>query len=147
MQILACALLISGCSNRTTSITNQAASATSNTIGGSENSAGDEAGAQWDQKWRWERYPIRDHGRISIPYNGYIGYSNGLEQMFGDETWKKQEPPPFANGRVGDKVMMCVVELPSRCRPGAFYGITYRTHDLRTGGAWEAPDSLLDCAG
>jgi hypothetical protein len=108
---------------------------------------GDEGGAQYDQKWTWEKYPIRDHGRIAIPYNGLISYTNGLRQSFDHGIWRKQEPPAFAHARVGDRVEMCVVELPSRCPPGDFRGIVYRTRDLRTGGVWEESDSQHDCGG
>ncbi|CAN5638842.1 hypothetical protein BH10PSE14_BH10PSE14_00130 [soil metagenome] len=100
----------------------------------------------WDDDWAWEANPIRENGRIAIPFNGYILYSNGLEQPF-DQTWPKQEPPPFARSRVGDKVVMCVVELPDHCPPNDFRGVTYRTRNLRTGGVWEQGDSQHMCGG
>jgi hypothetical protein len=108
---------------------------------------GDERGARYDRKWTWEKYPIRDHGRIAIPYNGMIFYNNGLQQTFDHGIWRKQEPPAFAGIRVGDKVEMCVVELPSHCPPGDFRGIVYRVRDLRTGGVWKESDSQHDCGG
>ena len=97
------------------------------------------------EKWRWEKHPIRDHGRIAIPYNGYIEYTNGLEQSLYYGIWTKLEPPPFAYSRVGDRAVMCVTALPAHCPPGDFRGITYRTHDLRTGRVWELSDSPRDC--
>jgi len=96
-------------------------------------------------KWAWESNPIRDHGSISIAYKGNILYSNGLEQWF-DDTWREPEPPPFANSRIGDWVLMCVVALPDHCPAGVFRGITYRTRNLRTGRVWEEADAPRDCA-
>lgn len=96
------------------------------------------------ETWKWERHPIRRHGRISIPYSGYIEYTNGLEQYL-DGYWTRREPPPVARSRVGDRVMMCVAALPAHCPPGDFRGVTYRTRNLRTGGAWEFSDSSRGC--
>ena len=100
----------------------------------------------WDDDWGREENPVRENGRIAIPFNGHMVYDNGLEQFFGGH-WSKSEAPPFAHSRVGDRVEMCVVELPDHCPSGDFRGVIYRTHDLRTGGVWEEADSLHMCGG
>ena len=93
-----------------------------------------------------QRVPVRQNGRIAIPFNGYMIYVNGLEQVF-DGHWSKKEPPAIAGASVGDEVVMCVTHLPDHRPPGDFRGIVYKTRDLRTGKDWEEGDSLHDCGG
>jgi hypothetical protein len=100
----------------------------------------------WNDVWAWETNPIRENGRIAIPFNGHVVYSNGLEQFFGD-SWPKKKPPAIARGRIGDKVTMCVTHVPDHCPSGDFRGITYKTRDLRTGEEWEEGDSVHSCGG
>lgn len=100
----------------------------------------------WEDDWTWEANPIRENGRIAIPFNGYVLYHNGIEQFFGD-SWPKKRPPAITRSRIGDKVIMCVTHLPDNCPPGDFRGITYRTRDLRTGEEWEEGDSIHNCGG
>jgi len=100
----------------------------------------------WDDDWAWEAQPIRENGRIAIPFNGHIIYDNGLEQFF-EGHWPRKEPPAIARSRVGDKVVMCVTRLPDHCPPGDFRGVVYKTRDLRTGENWEEGDSVHSCGG
>ena len=86
------------------------------------------------------------YGHI-IKINKYhVFYSNGLQQL-PDPGYDSKEDKEIARSRVGDKVKMCVVSLPTDCPPGDFRGITYRAHNLRTGGEWEEGDSLHVCGG
>ena len=54
---------------------------------------------------------------------------------------------PIIRSRVGDKVTMCVIELPKDCPPNDFRGVVYRTHNWRTKENWTLPNSAHDCGG
>jgi hypothetical protein len=49
--------------------------------------------------------------------------------------------------RVGDRVKMCLTEVPDECPPGDDRGKVYAVTDLRTGTRWEASVSEHGCGG
>ncbi len=49
--------------------------------------------------------------------------------------------------RVGDPVLMCLVEIPQDCPPGDDRGKIYTTTNLRTQESWTLPDSQHSCGG
>lgn len=54
---------------------------------------------------------------------------------------------PIVRSRVGDRVTMCVIELPKDCPPNDFRGVVYRTHNWRTDQNWTLSDAEHDCGG
>jgi len=86
------------------------------------------------------------YGRIKDIDDDYVLYTNGLNQL-PDPGYNAKEDRAIAESHIGDKVRMCVVALPDHCPAGDFRGITYRAHNLRTGGEWEAGDSQHLCGG
>ena len=54
---------------------------------------------------------------------------------------------PIVRSRVGDKVTMCVIDLPKDCPPSDFRGVVYRTHNWRTKENWTLSNSEHDCGG
>jgi len=52
-----------------------------------------------------------------------------------------------ARSRVGDKVRICLVELPQDCPPNDTRGKVYKTTNLRTNESWTMADSQHMCGG
>jgi len=55
--------------------------------------------------------------------------------------------PEVQQSRVGDKVRMCLVSIPTGCPKGDVRGRIYKTTNLRTRQSWELPDSQHSCGG
>ncbi|MBP28318.1 hypothetical protein [Methylobacterium sp.] len=53
----------------------------------------------------------------------------------------------IARSRVGDRVMTCLVALPTGCPKGDDRGKMYTTTNLRTLDSWTLPDSQHMCGG
>jgi hypothetical protein len=70
-----------------------------------------------------------------------IVYANGGGQVSYDTI------PEIHRSRIGDAVKLCLVSLPEDCPPGDDRGKIYSATNLRTGEAWEAPDSQHSCGG
>jgi hypothetical protein len=70
-----------------------------------------------------------------------ISYANGGVQISYDTI------PEIHHSQVGDAVKLCLVSLPEDCPPGDDRGKIYSATNLRTGEAWEAPDSQHSCGG
>jgi hypothetical protein len=45
------------------------------------------------------------------------------------------------NSRIGDQVLLCLIEIPENCPPGDDRGRTYHAVNLRTHESWNAIDS------
>ena len=86
---------------------------------------------------------ITDIGyRLGDPDSGSaISYANGGVQISYDTI------PEIHRSQVGDAVKLCLVSLPEDCPPGDDRGKIYSATNLRTGEAWEAPDSQHSCGG
>ena len=54
---------------------------------------------------------------------------------------------PVARSRVGDKVRVCVHDLPQDCPGNDLRGIGYQTRNFRTGESWIMGDSQHQCRG
>ena len=78
--------------------------------------------------------PSRDFGTT-------VDYSNGLSLV--DYGLVR----PVARSRVGDRVRICVHDLPKDCPGDDLPGIGYRTHNLRTDQSWIMGDSQHVCRG
>jgi hypothetical protein len=70
-----------------------------------------------------------------------ISYVNGGYQVSYDTI------PAIRRSRRGDRVRLCLIELPTDCPKGDDRGKIYRATNLRTGQSWEAPDSQHSCGG
>lgn len=70
-----------------------------------------------------------------------VQFENGGVQI----SYEKEQA--LVDSRVGDPVMMCLVEIPQDCPPGDDRGRIYTTTNLRTGEAWSLPDSQHSCGG
>jgi len=70
-----------------------------------------------------------------------VEYANGVSQTSYGTV------PAIVHSRVGDKVTMCVVELPEDCPPGDFRGVVYRTRNWRTKQPWTLPNAEHNCGG
>ena len=55
--------------------------------------------------------------------------------------------PAIQASRRGDPVLVCLVSLPQGCPPGDNRGRDYAVGNLRTLGAWRAPDAEHMCGG
>lgn len=77
-----------------------------------------------------------------IPGSGSaVNFANGGYQVSYDTV------SAIDHSRRGDPVTMCLVSKPKDCPPGDNRGMTYKTTNLRTKGAWTLPDSEHMCGG
>ena len=78
----------------------------------------------------------------NIPGSGSaIWYRNGAYQV------SYNEEDAISRSRVGDRVRMCLVTIPTDCPRGDMRGFRYTTTNLRTGEEWTLPDSQHSCGG
>lgn len=70
-----------------------------------------------------------------------IYYENGGSQISYDKETS------VLRSKIGDRVKMCLVEIPKDCPPGDDRGRVYNTRNLRTGEAWTLSDSQHRCGG
>jgi hypothetical protein len=55
--------------------------------------------------------------------------------------------PEVQNSRRGDRVLTCLVKLPTNCPRGDYRGKLYTTTNLRTEESWTLPDAQHMCGG
>ena len=70
-----------------------------------------------------------------------IEFRNGVLQV------SYETVPAIVHSRLGDKVTMCVIDLPKDCPPGDFRGVVYRTRNWRTKEKWTLPNAEHYCGG
>ncbi len=70
-----------------------------------------------------------------------VALTNGGYQVSYDQL------PEVDSAHSGDRVMMCLVALPTDCPKGDDRGKVYTTTDLRTMKSWTLPDSQHECGG
>jgi hypothetical protein len=73
----------------------------------------------------------------------------GVAITFGNkgEQYSHDTPPAVRPSKVGDKVTMCLISIPTGCPAGDNRGRVYRVTNLRTKGAWSLPDDIHRCGG
>lgn len=70
-----------------------------------------------------------------------VQYANGMGQV------SYEVLPAVGQSQAGDEVRVCLVSIPENCPPGDDRGRVYAATNMRTGGAWSAPDSQHMCGG
>jgi hypothetical protein len=70
-----------------------------------------------------------------------IEYANGLWQVDYNII------PGIRNSRRGDRVLLCLTDIPIDCPPGDDRGRTYKGTNLRTLESWSAINSEHSCGG
>jgi hypothetical protein len=75
-------------------------------------------------------------GSGSAIYYSDGGYQVSYETIAGIEK-----------SRVGDKIILCLVSIPTSCPRGDDRGKWYKATNLRTGETWRLPNSEHDCGG
>lgn len=70
-----------------------------------------------------------------------IEYANGLWQVDYNII------PGIRNSRRGDRVLLCLTDIPIDCPPGDDRGRTYKGTNLRTFESWSAINSEHSCGG
>lgn len=83
---------------------------------------------------------------FSPPKDGFdpgtrVRFGNGGEQVSYDKE------SAIARSKIGDKVRMCLKQIPKNCPAGDNRGRIYNTTNLRTGEAWTLSDSQHSCGG
>jgi hypothetical protein len=58
-----------------------------------------------------------------------------------------EEIPEISASRRGDRVYMCLMQIPQGCPPGDERGRVYTTTNLRTMQSWTLPDAEHMCGG
>jgi hypothetical protein len=83
-------------------------------------------------------------GRTGQPIAGSgsaVTFANkGYQVSYGEE-------PPIARSRTGDRVYLCLMQIPRGCPPGDDRGKIYTTTNLRTLESWTLPDAEHGCGG
>jgi len=83
-------------------------------------------------------------GRTGQPIAGSgsaVTFANKGYQVSYDEA------PPIARSRTGDRVYLCLMQIPRDCPPGDERGKIYTTTNLRTLESWTLPDAEHRCGG
>jgi hypothetical protein len=78
--------------------------------------------------------PIRGSGSAVVFANK--GYQVSYEEI-----------PEISASRRGDRVYMCLMQIPRGCPPGDNRGCIYTTTNLRTMQSWTLPDAEHMCGG
>jgi hypothetical protein len=83
-------------------------------------------------------------GRTGQPMPGSgsaVTFANkGYQVSYGEE-------PPITRSRPGDRVYLCLMQIPRGCPPGDDRGKVYTTTNLRTLESWTLPDAEHRCGG
>jgi hypothetical protein len=70
-----------------------------------------------------------------------VSFANkGYQVSYGEE-------PAVSQSRRGDRVYMCLMQIPTGCPPGDDRGRVYTTTNLRTMQSWTLPDAEHRCGG
>jgi hypothetical protein len=85
--------------------------------------------------------------QVATRLDGVAGSGSDLREANGAAQVSYEQIPAADAARRGDAALVCLVGLPSDCPPGDDRGKTYAVADLRTLGAWSAPDSEHMCGG
>jgi len=75
------------------------------------------------------------------------GSGSAIEEVDGAVQVSYDTIPAIDRSRRGDPTLVCLVQLPSDCPPGDDRGKVYAVANLRTLGAWSAPDAEHLCGG
>lgn len=84
---------------------------------------------------------VRSVGRRAGESGSVIEYENGRWQVDYNTI------AGIHNSRIGDQVLLCLIEIPENCPPGDDRGRTYHGVNLRTHESWNAIDSEHSCGG
>ncbi len=85
--------------------------------------------------------------QVATRLDGVAGSGSDTAEANGAMEVSYDQIPAADGARRGDPALVCLVGLPSNCPPGDDRGKTYAVADLRTLGAWAAPDSEHMCGG
>jgi hypothetical protein len=88
-------------------------------------------------------------GKPVSPLPSKDGFDPGTLVVFenGGSQISYDKETSVLRSKIGDKVRMCLVEIPKDCPPGDDRGRVYNTKNLRTGEAWTLSDSQHRCGG
>lgn len=85
---------------------------------------------------------LEDNDGTEIAGSGSaIEYTNGGYQVSYDTI------DGIEHSRAGDRVQLCLTEIPQHCPPGDNRGRVYHAMNLRTHEEWSAPDAEHSCGG
>lgn len=85
---------------------------------------------------------LEDGAGHSVPNSGSaIVLANGVYGV------SYESVPEVERSRPGDRVLTCLVKLPTNCPPGDRRGKLYTTTNLRTQQSWTLPDAEHYCGG
>jgi uncharacterized protein YecT (DUF1311 family) len=85
--------------------------------------------------------------RVGYRLDGDPGSGSAIEEANRLIQISYDQIPQIDASRRGDPVLICLVSLPQDCPPGDDRGKVYAGANLRTLGAWTAPDSEHSCGG
>jgi len=80
---------------------------------------------------------------------GDTDYSSGVSVFFKNQGMQVgyDKLSAVIHSRIGDRVLVCLVDVPKNCPKGDDRGKVYTTTNLRTLESWTLPDSEHSCGG
>lgn len=78
---------------------------------------------------------------------GEPGSGSAVREANGAFQVSYETIPAIEASRVGDRALVCLTRIPTDCPPGDTRGRDYAVTNLRTMGAWDAPDAQHICGG
>jgi hypothetical protein len=96
-----------------------------------------------------ERTVIEDIGTRTVDGDGTPDLESGVTVIFANGLMLVgySRPMLVESQKPGDKVEVCLVEVPVGCPPGDTRGKVYRVRDLRAGQSYTLPDAMHMCGG
>jgi len=85
----------------------------------------------------------------TVTYVGWRAGDSGIVIQYANDMWQVDYNtiPGIHASRAGDRVRLCLIELPLNCPAGDDRGRIYKGTNLRTGASWNAMDSQHSCGG
>jgi hypothetical protein len=85
----------------------------------------------------------------TVTYVGWRAGDTGSVIEYADGSWQVDYNliAGIHDSRRGDRVLLCLTEIPQGCPPGDDRGRTYKGTNLRTRDSWTAINSEHSCGG
>jgi hypothetical protein len=95
------------------------------------------------------REPVRACTLTRVAYVGYRAGDSGSVIEYANGLWQVDYNiiPGMQGSRRGDRVLLCLTDIPVGCPPGDDRGRTYKGTNLRTLESWSAINSEHSCGG
>jgi len=84
---------------------------------------------------------------VETRLEGVAGSGSAIEYVDGNVQTSYEAVRGIDHSRKGDRVRLCIAELPRDCPPGDHRGVVFRAVNLRTREHWKEQDYEHGCGG